>query len=383
MAQDKTPEELARNRRAGGFLESRHRLGDGRLVDTYALFSGGRAVSENLQLDRTVQGTKPEEATVDIDTLDGITVPEIDWKPLIKDLKPELDPLAASIPADQHVVFFPTFSAAVLTADQAEIQGTPILHLAEPRSEDARTAERYQRQLCLSLTRARPAAGPEGGEERGPDRLRSVLPHGHRRGRVVRGRKARRCWRTCCWPRSRWLSSKTPGAKPEQGEIDGLAYRGVRSPDRSVCSYVARLDQAVVVTNSLYQLERLAARGQEEVAVDRLAARVHVLPRPLPAGRRGGDGVAVLERRDDPPLVRPEVANRHVAAGPRHGRAGRIAGGELGPAGEEDGPARADLHRFRHGRGRRAFAGRGRRSLVGARLVGVHDPDRRVAAAAK
>ena len=55
------------------------------LVETYSLFSGGRAVSENLQLDRTVQGTKPEEGTIDVDTIDGITVPEIDWKPLVKD----------------------------------------------------------------------------------------------------------------------------------------------------------------------------------------------------------------------------------------------------------------------------------------------------------
>ena len=70
-------------------------------------------MSENLQLDRTVQGSKSEEPTVDLDSLEGITIQEIDWKPLIKDMKPELDPLAASIPSDQHVIFFPTFSAAV------------------------------------------------------------------------------------------------------------------------------------------------------------------------------------------------------------------------------------------------------------------------------
>ena len=50
-----------------------------------------------------------------------------------------------------------------------------------------------------------------------------------------------------------------PTAKPESGLIDGLSYQGVRSPDRTVCAYVARLGGAVVVTNSLYQLGRLAA----------------------------------------------------------------------------------------------------------------------------
>ena len=71
-----------------------------------------------------------------------------------------------------------------------------------------------------------------------------------------------------------------------KGEVDGLAYRGVRSPDRSISSYVARLDGAVVVTNSLYQLGRLAEVAQGQVEVDRLAARVHLLPQPLSAGRR-------------------------------------------------------------------------------------------------
>ena len=44
----------------------------------------------------------------------------------------------------------------------------------------------------------------------------------------------------------------------------GLEYHGRRSPDRSVSSYVATLDGAVVVTNSLEQLKRLAevAKGE-------------------------------------------------------------------------------------------------------------------------
>jgi hypothetical protein len=255
-AQRKTPDDLGGNRRPA--VRRTGVFGDGRLVDTYALFSGGRAVSENLQLDRVVQGTKPDEATVDIDTIDGITVPEIDWTPLIKDMKPALDPLAASIPADQHVVFFPTFSAAVLAADETKLQGTAILHLAEPRSEDARTAERYQKQLCLSLTGL--------GRLLGPKVAKSVALTGSdpyfRTGTdvaVVFEAEKPELLENLLMAQIAMASSKTPGAKPEQGETAGLAYRGVRSPDRTVCSYVARLDRAVVVTNSLYQLERLAS----------------------------------------------------------------------------------------------------------------------------
>ena len=253
-AQHKTPQEVSSTNRPAWDPNS---PGNSRLAETYALFSGGRAVSENLQLDRTVQGAKPEEPTVDINTIDGITVPEIDWTKLTKNMKPELDPLAASIPADQHVVFFPTFSLAVLTADQAEIQGTPILHLAEPRSEDARTAKRYQRQLGLSMTGL--------GRLLGPKVAKSVALTGSdpyfRTGTdmaVLFEAERPELLENLLLAKVMMASNKTPGAKLERGEIDGLAYRGVRSPDRSVCSYIARLGDAVVVTNSLYQLERLS-----------------------------------------------------------------------------------------------------------------------------
>jgi hypothetical protein len=257
-AQGKKPAELDRTRRptmarwAGGFP------GDGNLAATYDIFSGGRAVSENLQLDRAIQATKPEEETVDISTLDGITVQQIDWKPLIKDKHPKLDPLAALVPADQHVVFFPTFLAAVAVADQAEIQGAPILQMAEPRSEDARTADRYQRQMCLSLTGL--------GRLLGPKVAKSVALTGSdlyfRTGTdvaVLFEAEKPALLEGLLMAQIAAAASKTPGVKTEQGEIGGLTYHGVRSPDRTVCSYVARLDNAVVVTNSLYQIERLAA----------------------------------------------------------------------------------------------------------------------------
>ena len=48
-------------------------------------------------------------------------------------------------------------------------------------------------------------------------------------------------------------------AKGVGGTIAGLAYRGFVSPDRTLSSYVAQLDGAVVVTNSLHQLQQLAA----------------------------------------------------------------------------------------------------------------------------
>ncbi len=121
-------------------------------ASTYELFSGGRAVSENLQLDREMPIGATGQAEIPLGSISGITVREFDWKPLIKDLKPEADALAALIPFDQHAVFFPSFRAMVRLADYVEQHGAPILHAVEPRSEDAQTRKRYERQLCLPTT---------------------------------------------------------------------------------------------------------------------------------------------------------------------------------------------------------------------------------------
>jgi hypothetical protein len=54
-------------------------------------------------------------------------------------------------------------------------------------------------------------------------------------------------------------SAKQPGIESQKGTVHGLSYQSVKSPDRQVCSYVARLDSVVVVTNSLAQLDKLAS----------------------------------------------------------------------------------------------------------------------------
>src|SRR5207247_10483434 len=90
------------------------------LCGTFELFSGGGAVCENWQLDRELvfpRGNTDAGKPVPLDSIVGITVKEFDWQPHIKDVKPKLDPLASAIPADQHVVFFPTFAAALKVAD--------------------------------------------------------------------------------------------------------------------------------------------------------------------------------------------------------------------------------------------------------------------------
>jgi len=228
-----------------------------RLSDTYALFSGGRAMSENLQLDRVLAAPGEKDELVKLDSIKGITVAEMQWEELTEDLEPELDPVAEKIPFDQHAVFFPDFSALVTTIDEIKSHSAVVLQLAEPRGEDAGTFDRYEQQLGLSLSAAARLLGPRltksvamtGSdpyfrtgtdvaflfEAVEPGMLQAVLF-----GQVVTAAK------------------KVRRAEPIQGKAGGVDYLGFRSPDRKFCSYLATLGNAIVVTNSPDQLERLA-----------------------------------------------------------------------------------------------------------------------------
>lgn len=233
------------------------------LSDTYALFTGGRAMSENLQLDRILvsNATQPESASVDIETIAGISVQPMDWTPLVKDLKPELDPLAAIIPEDQHAIFFPSFSAMAALADEAEAQGTPVLRLVEVRSENALTRQRYERQLGLSLNALTRALGPQV--------VASVAITGsdpyYRTGTDVailfeaKNPSDPGALQTLLHTQIGLTLQAAQQAKPVHGMTGDVTYTGAKSEDRSVCSYIATIGNAVVVTNSLAQLERLAA----------------------------------------------------------------------------------------------------------------------------
>ncbi|MFG0252941.1 MAG: hypothetical protein ACF8NJ_08725, partial [Phycisphaerales bacterium JB038] len=110
---------------------------DSELEKSFAFVTGGRALAENLPLDLDLNVTAEETPTVALATIEGITVPEIDWKPLLPEERPAVDHLARFLPADQYACFFPSFQAMLQVIDEATRTGTPILQLAQPRAQDA------------------------------------------------------------------------------------------------------------------------------------------------------------------------------------------------------------------------------------------------------
>ncbi|MBE7561158.1 hypothetical protein HS125_20285 [bacterium] len=229
---------------------------DAMLDETFSLFSGGRAVSENLQLDRQLQVTPATAETVALDSIPGITVRAYDWRALLSGATPETDALAQFIPEDQHALFFPSFAAMLSLMDTADKRATPLLYLLESRAEDAGTRARYERQLCLATDALSRLLGPQlvaSVAFTGSDpylRVGSDVA-------VLFEAKDAPALRAALLARHAASAGAYPAAKPVDGQVVGVAYKGLVSPDRAVSSYVATVTGAVVVTNSLAQLERI------------------------------------------------------------------------------------------------------------------------------
>lgn len=235
------------------------------LTRTYELFTGSRAMSENLQLERALLVRPSNEKLVKVDSLSGITINEIDWEPLLKDAQPKLDRLARYVPADQHVILFPSFAAALAIADETSQHDTPVLRLAQPQTENARVVDRYQTQLGLPMSTIARLLGPQVVQSvalTGSDPYFSAgtdvavlfeSPQPTVLENLLLGRIA-------------LAAAKVPEAKPISGEVAGQKYRGFVSPDRTMSSYLAQLDGVVVVSNSTYQLGQLAKAHREEAS---------------------------------------------------------------------------------------------------------------------
>jgi hypothetical protein len=226
------------------------------LEDSLDLFSGERALAENLDLDRTLRIPVEGDPTIDVATIEGVTTRAMDWKALIAGMKPDLDPLAAWIPADQHAVFFPSFQAMVRVFDEIDRAGTPLVEFASSRAEDQKTKERYQEQLCLPLSSVSRLVGPAVVESVAITGSDPFLPSGTDLALIFRCKDAALLEKLV---QARHLEARAKGAKPVEGSAGKLAYAGVRSDDRRISSYLARSADTIVVANSPAALERIAA----------------------------------------------------------------------------------------------------------------------------
>jgi hypothetical protein len=293
-----------------GMMERPQMFGARRMTDveqTYALFSGGRAISENLQFDQPLLdrgpmtpalGPAPGRAPrVKLDTLAGITVAELDWKARLGDRKPELDPLARSIPADQHALFLTTLDAAKGVLGAFHGTAIPVLELADQAAEVVPVQRRYERQLGVrvsDLERFQAGAGP--------DAIRGVAVTGSDPYFATGTDLALLLDVRDTAPLVRFLRERLADACREAGgdvrvveeTREGVPVAVARTPDRSLSAYVAALDGVVVLSNSPWQVEQCVrtTRGRQPRLAD--APEYRFFRARYPRGAEGESALVVL-----------------------------------------------------------------------------------------
>lgn len=225
---------------------------------SYELLTGGRALSENLQLDRVIEAARSGAREVDVDTIEGIEVRPMDWKPLLKGLDVEVHPLAPAIPHDQHVVFFNTFGKLVEWVDESRAYGSIFTGFTDVESGNSHVLERYQTQLILPLD--------DFARQMGGQLIGSVAATGSdpylRTGSdlaMIFESTSPDLLHAALETRMRAVAGQHDDVSLQNGTQRGTTFVAAVSSDRRVSSYLAHLSSRIVVTNSLAQLDRLIA----------------------------------------------------------------------------------------------------------------------------
>ena len=231
------------------------------LENSMDLFSGGRAISENLQLNRELRLSSDEQnRTIPVSSVAGITINEIPWKEWMKGEKPLLDPISSILPHDQHALIFPSYSSMLEVMDQANERGTPFLRVSEDRAESARSKEKYSEQLCLPSDELSRILGPKlisSVAITGSDPFIrtgtcfTVIFEAKQKQSLLSALALRRMEAHKKNDDSGMVSGKIPQSKTSN-------YQGLTTKDRSIRSFVSSFDNFVVVTNSIDQLTQIA-----------------------------------------------------------------------------------------------------------------------------
>jgi len=237
---------------------------------SFELFTGGRALQENLQVDRA-RSMEPGAATIAVDSIEGITIAPIDWKTRLGPEEVAIEPLARWVPEDQLYAGFGSFAALVALLDELAARGDSLVHLLEPRSEDARSRARLERQLCLSTDALARLLGPqvvrsvavtasdpylrEGSDvtllfdcvATEPLLLRLALGFGAAKTAVA-------------------------GCSEVTSQRGDVAIRGLVSPDRAISAWLAVCGDVVLLSNSRAAVERLVDAHAGALKVGTLGA---------------------------------------------------------------------------------------------------------------
>ena len=239
---------------AGGENGNRRDFGQ-----TFTTLSGGRALAENLALDRDLilgRGEKDEEVL--LSEIKGVTVESIPWEDWLPEGEIEVDVLAMRVPEDQHLMVVPGLKSLFELMERIEEAGAPFLQSLANGGEYRGLPGRYRSQMGLDLPDALARLMPvksvavTGGDP--------FFPTGSDVAVILETDKVDFVYGTL--KRTLEAKAKRAGAK---SVVDGNGF-GFENGDRSFSSHLLKLKDAVVVSNSRQQVARLREVADGKVA---------------------------------------------------------------------------------------------------------------------
>ena len=251
--------------KARGGLWYQNRIGDDQeevrdfeFDRTFTTLSGGRALAENLALDRDlILGRGEDRTEVSLDEIKGVTVAPIPWKEWMPEGEIAVDILSRYIPEDQHVMVAPSLKKLFALIDRIEEAGTPVLQSFALSDQYRGLPARYRSQMGLDLPEALARLLPiksvavTGGDP--------FFPTGSDVAVVLETAKADFVYSTL----ERTISAKARLAGASA--VGGEGEFGFQNETRSFSCYLAKLDGAVVIANSAVQISRLRQVAEGKV----------------------------------------------------------------------------------------------------------------------
>ncbi|MGJ8634831.1 MAG: TapB family protein [Luteolibacter sp.] len=232
--------------------------GDGRRVvrsnlsDTFGIFGGGRAISENLALDRDlILGLGEEGKTIALSEIEGVTVDAIDWASRMPDEDVAVDVLSLAIPEDQHAVFASGLVDLLELTERFEKNLLPGAQAYSVRSPFRRMAGRYRSQMGLDAPAMAARLLPvESVAITGGD---PFFPQGTDVSILMESDNPELLFHALV----KTISVKAKAAGAVEVETISAEGRAFQNADRSFSSHMSRMGNLVVVANSAAQIKRL------------------------------------------------------------------------------------------------------------------------------
>jgi hypothetical protein len=237
--------------------EARPEVGGSDLSDSFGFFSGGRAVSENLALDRElILSAGKDGKTVPLSEIEGVTVPPIDWKSRLPEGEVEVDKLSLFIPEDQHAVFAKSLPDLLALIERGEDELMPSAQAYSVRNPFRKLASRYQKQMGLDVPAMAARLIPvESLAITGGD---AYFPLGTDVAVIFYSENPDAVYRALMT--TIMAKAHAAGADPDvPSNLLDCPNLSFTNADRSFSSYLWKMGNVVVVSNSAIQMDRLFA----------------------------------------------------------------------------------------------------------------------------